>query len=458
MRILLVGNGPLPDENTPKRYAAGLRTWQLFSALQNDKAAGQSANHQIHLVTIAEPNAYDDTDSPDPTAQPPEISQITPDCNRYNFHKKDRRLKSKLQKLINTQKPDVIIAANNHPSYLVSKLKFKVPFWADLNGWLPAEVQAQAYRMQSDAFIPHFHKMQDTILRRADKFSTVSTPQQHAITGQLASIARLNSKTFGYQFIHSIPNSPYPQTKTQSPNIETLGAIPQGGKAFNLFWLGGYNTWVDQETLFHGVDAAMKRHPNLYYISTGGGLTGLDSSTYETFKQLVNKSPHKDRYIFLGWVHSADIPHIYSKVHAGLNIDLPCDETTMGARNRLNEMLSFSLPVITTLGSEISYQIQEHHAGLTIPQRDSNALASAITTLIDSHQLAPTPPPPPIPPTQPLDFIKAHCLPEITTAPLLHWLQNPALAPDHNYKIRLKSPLNTLAKIAKYLKVKHFSK
>ena len=49
-RILLIGNSPLPNENTRVRPAAGLRTWQFLKALEKRCV--------LKVVTIAMPECY----------------------------------------------------------------------------------------------------------------------------------------------------------------------------------------------------------------------------------------------------------------------------------------------------------------------------------------------------------------------------------------------------------------
>jgi len=51
-KILLVGNCPLPTENTKSRPAAGLRTYQFYKPLANRK------DIDLKLVTVAMPECY----------------------------------------------------------------------------------------------------------------------------------------------------------------------------------------------------------------------------------------------------------------------------------------------------------------------------------------------------------------------------------------------------------------
>ena len=88
----------------------------------------------------------------------------------------------------------------------------------------------------------------------------------------------------------------------------------------------------DEVTLFKGVEAAMARAKKLYFVSTGGGVKGLDNKTFAKFKRMVDGSKYSKRFVFLGWVETADIPYIYSRADVGLNVDRECTETYTGAR------------------------------------------------------------------------------------------------------------------------------
>jgi glycosyltransferase involved in cell wall biosynthesis len=110
----------------------------------------------------------------------------------------------------------------------------------------------------------------------------------------------------------------------------------------------------------------MNEIPDIYFVYTGGAISGIDDKTFARFSEMVNASRFKDRFVFLGWVKTNEIPLIYSECSVGLNIDRACVETFTGARNRINEMMKFGLPVITTIGSEISEECVRVGAGIGV--------------------------------------------------------------------------------------------
>lgn len=216
-KIFLVGNSPLPTENTKSLPAAGLRTYQFLKPLissigqgssyggtviekaEHAFSAKKSPNLKICLVTIALPECYD--------GEPPKKDIVYSEYYRhFSISKNDPALYSEIQKVHDEFMPDAIIGVNTFSSSVVASLRSTAPLWADLNGWIMAEAQAQANKTGTNSYIPHYYEMEETVLRRADKISCVSLPQKYAVIGELAVMGRLVGETFGYEFVCAIAN------------------------------------------------------------------------------------------------------------------------------------------------------------------------------------------------------------------------------------------------------------
>lgn len=424
-RILLIGNAPLPSENTKCRPAAGLRTNQFLKPLLEVA--------KICAVNIAMPECYSEEVKFEEIKHSDEYTEI-------KISKNDSSLLKRLQSIHDEFIPDAIVAVNTYPSYIASQLKSRAAFWADLNGWIMAEAQAQAYKMDSNEYIAHYYKMEKSILKSADKFSTVSRAQMFALLGELSSIGRINKESFSYQFVHHIPNGVSEMTigdeQLAMKKLNLLNDVPDD--AFVLLWMGGYNTWADEVALFKGVEAAMSKCEKLYFVSTGGAIEGLDNKTFAKFKEMIDKSEYKNRFVFLGWVDSDDIPYIYRKSDCGLNVDRLCAETLTGARNRINEMMKFGLPVITTLGSEISYEVERIGAGMGVKSGNHEFLSDAISYIYKEWYVGGR---------ENVKFqrytengkkyIQEECNYEKICKPLIKWVENPRPSPDRGIDVNL---------------------
>lgn len=453
-KVLLIGSGPLPEENERSRPAAGLRTYQFLKPLLR-------CSH-VEVVTIGMPECY--IEEVKKSVKEEEVDGAK--YRRVTISKDDPKLVREIQKVVDEFKPSVIVGVNTYPSYIASLLKFDGPIWADLNGWFMAEAQAQAYKMKANDYIPHYSEIESAIVRRADKFSTVSDAQRFALIGELASQHRLVAENFGVRLVEHIPNGTEwfagedLAKEEEVVELESLKDIP--ADAFVLAWIGGYNTWVDEVTLYRAVAEAMDKCDKLHYVSTGGEISGLDDSTYAKFRALVEQSEHKNRFKFLGWVETNDIPYIYKRADAGINVDRKCIETETGARNRINEMMKFGLPVITTLGSEISYEVLRVGAGVGVESGNVTALAGAICNVYEEWRGGGT-----HESTHYHDFVKhgqayiAHeCNYDAVMKPLIRWIDKAERSPDSEVEIKTGWPAMAEAALT-YLKksgVKKFLK
>ncbi len=411
-KLLLVGAGPLPDDDDNIASAAGLRTLQFLNGLEGVE--------DVTLVVVENSESND-------------IKRFQRAINirQIVVGKNNPRLFRIVKEEIKQRKPDVVIGINTFPAYVAaSAIDKSTPFWADLNGWALAEVQAQAFARDTDIPLWQARQMESVIVKRADKISAVSTAQKHAIYGEMALLGRLTKDTFCYPFVEVVENScrPLSAVESQSPERVFRGkSVPHD--AILLLWLGGFNAWADEATLFAGMEKTITADPNIHLMITGGALIGIDEKTFYAFQQRVEKSKIKGHIHFCGWLPVASLRALLHEVDAGLNVDLPCAETMMGARNRLNEMLRFGIPILTTEGSEIAAILDEAGAALTCPSQDADILAEKILhlaqnidvrkRLVDCQQT----------------LIKKRFYATIVQKPVIQWLSNTQCAPNrHQHK------------------------
>jgi glycosyltransferase involved in cell wall biosynthesis len=381
-KVLLVGSAPLPNETSGIREAAGLRTEQFLSPLQE-------AGHTISLIAISNKSEEQVEKQIQQESQSPKTHKNTA-ITWISRHSPS--LKKAIKQSIQTFSPDVAIGVNTFPAYILSTVLPKnIPFWADLNGWIMAEGQARGWQENTNLHLANAFRQERQILLTADKISTVSSAQKFATIGEMASLGLLQKENFLEEKVFALPNCTkfFDIDKSPEKNINTaekplFRENPQFSlppNAFVVAWIGGYNNWVDEKTLFEGLEKAMSQSPNLVFVSTGGAIKNIANTTFSSFLSRIDKSPYKDRFIFLGWIETSDMRKIYAESDAGINIDFLCIETETGARNRINEMLKFGLPVITTGGSEIAEKTGQEKAGICIKNGNSEALSKAIASL-----------------------------------------------------------------------------
>jgi glycosyltransferase involved in cell wall biosynthesis len=434
--LLVVGLGPLLDQNVRRFGGQCLRTWHFTKPLLDD-------GHSVRLVTLP---LYDPDDPNMENAAL--VRRAYRDFEYQAFSNCDFDfIHRTLTELARSFAPDAIVGVNHLASWVAARLPLAVPLWADLNGYEMAEKQGQAACLGDDSVLAEAWRKESLIARRADKLSTVSRPQLHALLGEMAGLGRLNRHTFHYHFAHHIPNAAHPAfyelTPYSTPAPET--SADAGGEtistpflrgrvvpedAFVLLWSGGYNYWTDPDFLFEFLDIALDANPALHFVSTGGAIAGYNEQTYRQFEAHVRTSPNRDRYHLLGWLTGDELLAVYREADLGLNIDEPNYETFFGARNRINNFMAAGLPVLTTYGSEISLLLDEAECGVVCFSHDADELAEMVLSL--SRDL---------PYCRTLGqaarrYAREHFAPETLTQPLRNWAREPQLAPDNAEKLR----------------------
>jgi len=367
-KLLILGNAPLPFENTKKNYAAGIRTWQFVEPLIKFDNGFEAID--VYLIIMR--NIY---------------NTIPKNFSLGNVHFKYITEEIALDKNFLSDKNindeyEAIIGINTYPSYACAKLNTQIPFWADLNGYIMAEAQSRAAIEKSDEVLYLSWLQESTILSKADKISVVSMPQKFAVIGELAVLGRLNNLSNGYDFVEYIPAPVF--NPIESPETENfVPPYPLDKKKFNIFWSSGYNTWADVDTLFSALEKIMSKYPDVEYISTGGIIKGHDEKTFEKFLALIEKSKFKDRFKFIGWIPKKAVDYYYINCNLGIVCDKNNYETLIGARNRINDMMHFKMPILTSRLSEISKIVERNGLGRCFEISNSESL---FEKLVDAYE------------------------------------------------------------------------
>ncbi|MFB3896405.1 MAG: glycosyltransferase [bacterium] len=416
-KILALGVGPLPFENQTKFYGSSIRTWHFIKPLLEQE-------HEICLIAMQLPDPYHELNLEKLIQRT--ITDTPPGAQPWRYYSVDelsvfRDLKF-LQQVHDEFQPDGLLGINTHAAWMTAQIKSDKPFWADLNGYAMAEAQIKAYQVKDDKWINYFWEQEKTIIHRADIFSTVSLPQKYALIGELATINRLNAATANYDFVHHIPNSIENQAWQHTKPV--LRGKEVTDSDFVILWSGSYNTWTNIDFLFKGLTKAMEKNPRIKFVSTGGKIDGHDDATYPRLVEMVNQSPLRDRFIFKGWIPLEDAHNYYFETDLGLNIDGNNYEVVFGARNRLNSMMKAGLPILTSLGSEITLVLDKEKLALTFPIGDVDKFASQILWAAEHQDELKTMG------LKSKQYIFEQWTFEKTTKPVQTWAKNPIHAPD----------------------------
>lgn len=408
MKVVVCGLAPLPPESSVQSPATGARTWQLARAL-----AG--ADHEVSLVLRRIPGAYGEEGAGPRTREVEGLDVIDAAWEQFIG---DRWLRRTVRRLA----PDLVVGACLHGSHDACRLGPRIPVWADLFGDPMAEAQAQAVRVGNNRPLLRRWPMLRRILGRADRLSTVSGRQRLATVGELAAVGRLSLETAEEELVHAIPFS-IEDAPPRLPGPVVRGRLV-GEEEFVLLWSGSYNVWTDAETLFAGVDVAMRENPKIHFVSTGGSVPGYDDETYRRFVGLVASSPRRERFHLLGWVQRERATTLLYEADLGVVIERRFHEGELGTKTRIVEWMAAGLPVLASDVSELPSHVAEAGCGFVVPPGDARALSRILLELArDRGRLERTS-------KAARTFLAEELAFSNACAPLLDWVQRPEAAAD----------------------------
>lgn len=427
MRVLFFGSCPMPVERDLPAQGPGIRTWQLIKPVCD-------AGHKVRALCLRTEGLYPEK------AGDTIISAPYQNLNVYNCSFGAYTNSQRMRALAQDFKPDAIVgAASVLPNYTAVLARDIAPVWADCFGDPITEIQAKAQvygceRTAEELF--GVWRIYRAVLVHADRFSALSDAQSHALVGQLALLGRLGFENAGCPLIHTIPCG-VEEAPIASSGENLIRGKRAPADAFIVCFSGSYNTWMDADLLFEGIEAAMRRLPNLYFLSIGGGTKGYNEKLYNYFCLKVENSPFKERFLLMGWVPFEEAPRYYAESNLGINCDRFTYEGVLGSRNRIVQFLAHGLPVATTPLSEISRQLARENLVFPFAMKENTAgaenaeplpellarLASDTAALRQTGQAG-------------RKFVLEQFNYERTVKPLLDWLAKPERAPDNKARAK----------------------
>lgn len=358
-KILLFGIGPLPFEDAAYNHSGGNRTWYIYQQLSHNTDCA------IDLYLL------------DTTSRGKTIERHLHEASQIEYFSIPEPLLHEdiLESVVANQSYDGIVSVTTYPSYFVSKVvDGSTPWWTDLHGDVLMEAQSKSYVMKDNMYVQTFMVMQQEILAKADMISTCSQRQTYATIGELGMAGRLTKENEGIAMVHTIPILFQDQPEKPLASAATKDAQAP----FAVLSIGGYNTWVDVQTLFAGLEKAMEQDEHIEFWSTGAGIPGHDMKTYERFEQMVQQSRYRERFHLCGFVDHARVDQLLAQCDIGVNVDRYNYEGVIGGRNRIHTYIAHNLPVISTTVSETPAILAQDNALLSFPVGDTDKFAQQI--------------------------------------------------------------------------------
>lgn len=471
-RILVAGVGPVPPEAGGRLFAPGLRVWGFASELVR-------AGHPVRLATVrfsGEPldrlhvrDLSPDAPPPDPFA--PDRYEL-PSAREVRFATRsdpagsDSGFSEALAREAEDFGAAAAIGSTDLINRELARASLPIPIWMDYFGDPMAERQMLARLHDSDGGLADQWSTLAPALRRADRLSGCSTMQCGSLLGEAATLGRLNRHTADEQLVHRLPPWIAPisahgagvasasDSAAPAPPPRVRGSLAPAD-AFLVVQTGGFNTWLDVETLFGSLELAMRDDPGVRFVATGGAIPGHDERSFAEFERRVAASPRRDRFHLLGWLPLPQVPQVIGECDLGLNVDRPSPEGWLGTRNRMLDWVLGGLPVVSTLGCELAGELAarwgereadgagetERASGPAIgasnpappvflapPQGDARAVADAILRCADLRRREPEAVRARV--AAAAAWLRVERSPERCLAPLISWSRDPRPAGD----------------------------
>lgn len=229
-------------------------------------------------------------------------------------------------------------------------------------------------------------------LSRADFFLCASDKQRDFWLGQLSAVGRVNAMT--YEADNSLRDllavAPFGLDPVLPPQERHAikGTVPGIGPDDKvLLWGGGIYDWFDTATLLRAMAKVVETHPDarLFFLGVAHPNPGVpvmkaQAATFE----LSDELGLTDRYVFFNreWVAFDDRHNYLLDADAGVSTHFEHIETAFSFRTRILDYLWARLPMVTTRGDGFADLIDTSPLGITVPERDVDALADAIVAVL----------------------------------------------------------------------------
>lgn len=322
MRVILVGEGPLPGPAARETRFASLRLASFARAL---------ADHELVLV--------DANDPPEAVAG------------------------------------DVVVSAGVYgPTRVALRLAGERPLLVDLPGDPYADAQAAAaVGADPEAVATEADRVFGAALRRGDHFTAVSGPSRFAVLGALGAVGRSARVPAGEERIDVVPVA------------WDFGGLPERAprppaRPLRVALTGSFNTWFDEETALTALLRVMDRAAVEVEV-TGGPVPGHHEAGYARFVAGARASRHAARFRFHGWVDGAHLGAVLAGCHVGLCLDRPGWEPELGSRTRILFWLHQGLQVVATARGELCRELAAEGQLVAVPQGDPDAVVRALLEL-----------------------------------------------------------------------------
>lgn len=158
-----------------------------------------------------------------------------------------------------------------------------------------------------------------------------------------------------------------------------------------IMWNGGILQWYDPLTLLRAMARLKEHRDDIKLVFVGGAYPGLGGMGLgKRFQETVELARELNLYNSTVFFELAWVPYDRIKdfmVESDLAVCTYFDnmETHFSLRTRFVDVFWAELPLICTEGDVFADMVRDRGMGVTVPQGDDNALATAIERIVDDR-------------------------------------------------------------------------
>ena len=283
-------------------------------------------------------------------------------------------------------------------------------------------------------------------LHRGDFFLCANNRQRDFWLGQLAAMGRLNPDNYLAdetlsRLIALVPfgTAEHPPTQSRHAIKGTVPGIGPDDKV--LIWAGGVYNWFDPQTLVRATGKVAASHPDVRLFFLGMKHPNPDVPAMRAAAEAVALADTlglRDRVVFFNqtWVDYDERQDYLLDADAGVTTHFEHIETRFSFRTRVLDYLWAGLPIITTRGDDFAELADRDGLGISVAERDADALAAAIERVLYENGVAAEM-------GARVAAIRSEFTWERVLAPLVEFCRDPRPAPDRLAQIWEDAPLGT---------------
>jgi glycosyltransferase involved in cell wall biosynthesis len=151
-----------------------------------------------------------------------------------------------------------------------------------------------------------------------------------------------------------------------------------------VLWNGGLWNWLDPETAIRGAAIAYREEPSLRLVFMGASQRPPGQRAARAAREIAGELQLPEGVVFFNdrWVPYAERASWLLDADCALSCHVDHLETRFAFRTRILDCFWAGLPVVCTAGDTLAEEIERNDLGVTVPQRDPEAVAAALLRVL----------------------------------------------------------------------------